>query len=423
MKERIKRNLNNIQELDDRKLLKEVMNYVFNGMIDYTDMVYETIRKRVFDEINLDDARKPIYTTICYKEKYDLVDDFMFPMFQEDLNEELGKTDWIIEKLKNKESVILGKTFLACDYLKIQQLKGKENFYPAKLVTEQGSYDVTIQLQKNTAYTDKIRNLYYNYQQNNLHWISVNAPYLYKIFDFVLAGPVVLEEGEEIQRLEVSLGEWDKFRNDNVIPLWNLEEIMLISTNFPIATGENLRYQHKFNIPDMETVYDNIIRFEDDYEGYVIRDKESISIIVQEESISSWPAYKIHEPDPQIEYEYGYPILSNAHKENFLVGYSRQQSKVIRTKAELYRQLDAFEISDLFEIKEIEIINKHEGQDETYLVNNFIEEDIRPDDGRKVMVVTYTTVEETYLARDIMSFIISELQQFFPEYKCIGKMI
>lgn len=423
MKERIKKNLNKIQDLEDKKLLKETMNYVFNGIIDYTDAVYEAIHKRVFDEINLDETRRAIYTTICKKENYDQVDDFMFPMFQEDLKAKFEQTDDIIKKLATDEVIVLGHTYFACDYVTIQEIEKEVKEFQGKLITNKNSYAITIKIQQSKKYINKIENLYYNYMKNNLEWTSLNAPYLYKFFDFIVQEMEPLEQGEEIEQFKISLGEWDEFRVDHVIPLWNLEESTLISANFPIATGDSLRYQHRLHIPDMETIYDNIIRFEDNYNGYVIRDQKSISIIVPEENISCWPTYKFHEPNPQIEYDYEYPVVSNKYKENFLVGYTRGQNKVIRTKAELYRQLDAFELSDLFEIKEIEIVDQYEGQEETYLVNHFIEEDIRPEDGRKIMIISYIAHEETYIARDIMSFIISELQQYFPEYKCLGKML
>ncbi len=423
MKERIRENLNNIADLENRKLLKEIMNYVFSGMVDYTDFVYENIRKRVFDEINLDGTRKNIYVTICERSKYDGIDQFMFPLDSKDLQTEFETTDTIIEKQTKGEKVVLGRTFFACDYMVLSKIKKEQPVYTGTLVTNQNKHKVEIRLQQFNKYIDMVRNLYYYFQQNNLNWVSLNAPYFYKFFEFVLESEISFVEDEIIERLEISFGELERFRNDNVIPLWNLEETYLLSTNFPIATGNNLRYQHKFNIPSNESIYENIVRFEKDHDGYVIRDKESISIILSEENIEKWPVYKTHNPNLQAEYDYGYPFFSNAWKEKFLVGYEKQQPRVIRTQAELYRRLTSFEASDLFRIKKIEILPMYQEEEESYPVNDFIEEDIRPEDGRKIMLIVYEAVEENYLSRDVMSFIISELQQYFPEYKCIGKMV
>lgn len=423
MKERIRENLNNIADLEDRKLLKEIMNYVFSGMVDYTDFVYENIRKRVFDEINLDNTRKNIYVTICERSKYDGIDKFMFPVDSKDLQTDFETTDIIIEKQSKGKKVVLGRTFLACDYMVLSEIKKEQPIYDGILITNQRRYEIKIRLQQSDKYINMIRNLYHYFQQNNLNWVSLNAPYFYKFFEFILESEISFDKDETIERVEVSFGELDSFRNDNVIPLWNLEETYLLSTNFPIATGDNLRYQHKFNIPDSDSIYENIVRFEKDHDGYVIRDEESISIILSEENIEKWPVYKIHNPDLQVKYDFGYPIFSNAWKEKFLTGYAKQQPRIIRTRAELYRQLYSFEASDLFKIKKIEILPIYKEEEESYPVNDFIEEDIRPEDGRKTMVIIYEAIEKNYLSRDIMSFIISELQQYFPEYKCIGKMV
>lgn len=423
MKEQIKRNLNNIQELEDKKLLKDIMQYVFNGMIDYTDAVYDRVQRRVFEEINLDDKKRYIYTTVCEKEHYDNLDDFMFPMFQEDLKEDLGETDWIVEKQNKQEEIILGQTFLCCDYLQIKEITEKAIPITGRLITDKTSYHVTIQLKQSRKYIEKVEDLYYNYKRNNLQWTTVNAPYLYKFFDYVVVDMESVQEGEVIKALKLSLGEWESYRNDTVIPLWNLEEGDLTCSTFPIATGNSLKYQHNFKIPEMESIYENIIRFHKEYDGYVIRDHHSISIILPEEDISTWPAYKVHEPNLQIEYEYGYDICSNAFRESFLAGYTRQQPKVIRTKAELIRQLNAFEISDLFKIEEVEIVEQYDGLEETYPINTFIEDEIRSGSKRKIMLVVFQAKEDSYLLRDIMSFILSEVQQSFPEYKCLGRLV
>lgn len=62
MKERIKNNINKVSELKERKLLRETLDFVFEGMIDYTDYVYEQIQKKVFAEINQNDMEKK---TLC----------------------------------------------------------------------------------------------------------------------------------------------------------------------------------------------------------------------------------------------------------------------------------------------------------------------------------------------------------------------
>lgn len=104
MKEQIKNNLNKVTELEKKKLLKETLNFVFSGMIDYTDYVYEKIHQRVFEEINLEEQRKKICVTLQDKEKYDVLDDFMFPMDMGDIHKAEVTTNELRKKWnKNKK--------------------------------------------------------------------------------------------------------------------------------------------------------------------------------------------------------------------------------------------------------------------------------------------------------------------------------
>lgn len=156
MKERIRENLNKIADLEDRKLLKEIMNYVFDGMVDYTDFVYENIRKRVFDEINLDDTRKNIYVTICERSKYDGIDGVMFPVDSNDLHTDFEKAESIIEKQSKGGKVVLGRTFFACDYIILSKVKKEQPVYNGTLITNLHRHEVQIRLQQSDKYIDMV---------------------------------------------------------------------------------------------------------------------------------------------------------------------------------------------------------------------------------------------------------------------------
>ncbi|MCI8409052.1 MAG: hypothetical protein HFJ09_07265 [Lachnospiraceae bacterium] len=421
MKEQIKNNLNKVTDLEKKKLLKETLNFVFSGMIDYTDYMYEKIHQRVFEELNLDEQRKKIYVTLQDKEKYDYLDDFMFPMDKSDIQKTEVTTNELREKMEQNQKIVLGTTYLKEDFLKLEKLDFNQ-VYDGVLVTDVKKYPIKIRLKKSDKYLHKIKMLYQYYQQNNMEWVSVNAPYLSKYYDYVLAEKVELGEEEKVMDIILSLGHLDAINYSSLIPFWNLEETYLTSANFPIATGESLRFQHTFSLDDGESVYRYIVCFEQDHDGYVIRGKHTISIVITEENMSSWPVYKFHDKNPDIHYDYEYPVYSNGNIDSFMVGFSRCQKRVIRSKAELVRLLKSYEISNEFDIININIIDNIEYKKETYNINYFIEDDIRTDVKRKQLRVTLKAKQESYLSRDLMSFLIGELQNYFPEYECVGML-
>lgn len=410
-----------MSQLEDRKMLKEMFHYVFEEMIDYTDYVYDAIHQRVFDEFYMDTEHKNIYVTMMPKSEYDEIDPFMFPMIAADLEPwEISVEQWN-QSIQQGEEIILGTTYLAADYLELQTLDLNRD-YEATLYTDCKHYSIKVKLKQSGKYIKKVEQMYQYFRQNNMEWITVNAPYLYKYYDFILSAPIEIE-GESVNRVSVSLGELDSIRKEDCIPFWNLEETGLLSANFPIATGDSLRFQHMFELNEGESPFEYIVQFEKDHDGYVIRDPHTISIVITEESISKWPVYHIHEPENGWKMEYPYSVYSNKSIDSFMVGFVKRQRRTIRSKAELIRLLQSYEASSMLEIKGVEIRDISEEKKETYVINYFIEDDIRTDCKRKQLLVVASAKQETYFARDILSFLLGELQCYFPEYECVGTIL
>ena len=65
-----------------------------------------------------------------------------------------------------------------------------------------------------------------------------------------------------------------------------------------------------------------------------------------------------------------------------------------------------------------------ENSQETYEVNDFIINEIREDNIKKLLILYFEPIDkENYLNKDILSFLTSEVQFIYPEYKCEGRLI
>lgn len=57
-------------------------------------------------------------------------------------------------------------------------------------------------------------------------------------------------------------------------------------------------------------------------------------------------------------------------------------------------------------------------------MNEFILDEIRDGDRGKVLALYFRAKDNNfYLNRDILSFLVSEIQLFYPEYHCEGRLI
>ncbi|SFR97449.1 hypothetical protein [Anaeromicropila populeti] len=425
MKEVIKNKLNKIQDLDERRLLKDILNYSFSELIDYTDNSYNYLVNQVFKQINADSSDHIIFTTICDIDEYDPIDSFMYPVYPEDEKSTVKSSTDMLEELKINGQCTLGQIFLQCDYLKISELLKSKRIFKGTISTESGTYEAEFRLQKCTKYLEQIRSLYFDYIANGLEWHTINAPFIYKFVDVVILKCSNIPADETVQKYKIALEDYEPYGFYDVIPLWNLESTQLQSTNFPIPVRDNIHYQHKISLSVPDTAYNYVVQFGEDnkYDGYCIRDTESVSIILNLDNIDYWPVYYIKDKDPEVVYDYKYPVMSNGTNGSFMVRYAQKELKIIRTKSELIRRILAYDASSVLKVTNVEILEDLiDMEEETYTMNPFIEEDIRKDSSKKILLVECTTTDYNYLTRDILSFIMSEMQRYFPEYKCVGKL-
>ncbi len=69
-------------------------------------------------------------------------------------------------------------------------------------------------------------------------------------------------------------------------------------------------------------------------------------------------------------------------------------------------------------------MKSNDSQDIAKGMNFFIHDEIREQKGRRVLILLFkATGNEKWLARDIVSFIVSEVQELYPEYHCEGKVL
>ncbi|MBQ3544186.1 MAG: hypothetical protein IJA34_04275 [Lachnospiraceae bacterium] len=421
MKDLINRRINNIQSLEDRKLFRDIISQAFMEMVDYQDREIEAIKESFFDEMNINHTRPVICGTVIKQYEYDETDNFMFPMCMEDIKGSEYSPEDINNTLKEGKSYMIGKTLLKCDFKALDEICSSNKQYNGKIYTNEGEIPVKVRLSRYNSYKDIVSHMYNVFVKNGLEWVTPNLPYIHKFVSFMLDEPINLSDNAVIDRIEVNLEKLEEYRLDDVFPVWNLEYTHIQSINFPIATYDNVLKEHRFDVYDLPS-YCYIPDFADEYNGYVKRNKEHISVIIPENEISEWPMYKLHPAEKGKNYIYVNKIYDNSPSENFSDGYLNSGRKGIRTKGEMMRILSSFKVSDMFKIYDCQIVNNSNQESYTYSINDGIFDEIRTSESiRKTLIVYYDyKYENDYLSADIISFLVSELQQYIPDMRCIG---
>ena len=102
----------------------------------------------------------------------------------------------------------------------------------------------------------------------------------------------------------------------------------------------------------------------------------------------------------------------------------RSVGRMVKTKGELERFIRGFGMEDYIEYQDCTLETEKEAASETYSMNFFLKDEIRDrKEGRYLTLHFKQKRQETWLLRDIMSFITSEVQELYPEYQCRGKLV
>ncbi|WP_411680954.1 normocyte-binding protein [Clostridium thailandense] len=422
MRDIITDRLNKIEDLEQRKMLKNIMQGIFTNLMDYEENMFKSLEERIFSEIENKEKKYDIYITICHKNKVDPVEEFLHSIFEEDIEDKKYDTKEILQKLENREKVKLFTIFMNCSYITIKGLTDNERSYEGKLITDKGIYKIEIKLEQNKKYMKKIEKLYDIFQRNSLSWRTINNPYANKFFDVTLIKCQGITEEEEIKEISLNLEEYEKYKNIDIVPLWNIEELNLKSSGFPVPAIDKVNFEHILSLKKLGVCNGYLVDTEEEVR-YIKRTEEELTIVSPKEKAGSWKVLKIVQPQLEQIRKGEYKLASNSRIDEFINRFSQKQASIIRTRGEINRIVNSFEVSKDFELAAIEIEDKKEAE-LTYDMNYFIADDIRVGNNKKIMKLKFTTyLKDSPIIYDLISFLVSEIQLYFPEYKCEGELI
>ena len=423
MKELIRREIQSIPNLAERVAFKDMMEGVFLALYEKNEEMYRSLETRVMDDLAYNINQYQIRTGLVEKRYLDLSHHLMTPVCREDLETIQCRIGEIRKEIQEKGKARLSTVFLRGDVLEIRQMLKKGKTYPGILRTDRG-YNVSVCLEPGRKYLDKIERLYHLFIKNGVPWQTVNAPYLFKMMDLmVLDIPEEAEEQEQVTGIGVDFGEYRSMVHYDMVPVWNVWRMELESIGFPIACGDHENYEHVISIRDYGVEH-----------AYLVEEKVGIQSIRQNgdrllitgkaAKAKKWDICMIrHGEDYRID-RYIYPVMENLRKDGFAERFQKKNGQKVKTKGELERFIRGFGMESYIEYKDCQLEDGNCMEPETYSMNFFINDEIRNRKGRRRLLLLFEAKqEERWLQRDIASFLVSEVQELYPEYQCEGKII
>ena len=135
MKELIQQRLKHITNLEDRKMLRDVLEDVYTHIVDYNMDMYDKLEQRIYNEIDDPLEKFYIYSTILDRKEIDPISAFFHPMIPQEVELDNYNFDEIVEQIVAGEAVILASIFLQCDAMTFQQILQNKKQYTAFIKT------------------------------------------------------------------------------------------------------------------------------------------------------------------------------------------------------------------------------------------------------------------------------------------------
>ena len=426
MKEHWKKQLDAIEDVDERRLLRELLNTVVKPIEEYRDADLKEIKQQVFDEVKIDDEEFAIYGSIIKRSDYDGSSGFLHPMNESDLEEIPTEIDSITTAFENNEKPSLGKLYVNLDYLELNKIKKalQDRKFKGFIKTSQNVHEIEVSLIPYTGYIKQITKLYELFTENKLEWRTILHPKIHKFLQIQLETKIPFKKHEKIEKITIDVEELKSHTQDDQVPLWNIKKTSFSSYGKQATINNKECYEHTLlyetsttrklgYLFDNEEGNDEIINIRKEDDKMVLTSPKDI--------ISKWSVWTTISP---LESEIAnFNITSNRKKESFIDHYSRKRNRQLKTVGEIYRIANLS--VDTSEVKLIDTkYNALQPENiETYELNPFIKDEIRADEDRKIMKLTFETEKITPIARDIVSFITSELQLFYAQVKFVSELV
>lgn len=399
----IQEHLREIDDLDERKFAKKLLLESLEKIFSWTEKKYDELQQRVYNELKMTWEKFGIYTTVIDKKNYDALNNFWFPMCEEDIHIAVCQTNTVIYLMADDEAC--RQFFCQETIMGIEQESGKE---------------ICFKIEKAQKYQKQISKLHKLFLNNHIPWQTIHMGHLERFFEVC-----PIEEIASDTHITFQWGEWDKYIKTEKIPLWNVQKTSLHSREFRLPCIDEIVYEHIFHLKDRKAGQDGyLVETEEDILS-VRYEENKLLLKTEKESVDNVVIYRLHQSGRMASYGYQYPVLTNRKEDSFSARYLNEVGNFIQTPMELRRKIE--EMSGNYEIRVMnyEIIDCVDEKTISGDMNELFDMEIFPDDRRKILLfyIERDREKEDYLYHSQIRYILSQLQMEFLEYRCMGKFV
>lgn len=403
-----------VKDEGERRCLKELMRETLIPFYKHVEDSYWKLEDRLTKGQTLKNNRYEIITGVERRNKVDVTEEAMVPMDYADLHETIIDTRALRETIARGEAYKIMTVFLAMDYSELRRTEKEKRTYKAAVHTEYGEYSAEVIIEKNTSYQRQVQELYQVFEANGIEWNTVCMPYLSKFFDVYITS-TQCPDTEEIEGIKIDFEEYDSRIIYDLIPMWNVRMLEENTSAYPDFALDRIHYEHCVFGSRIKDDRDYLVLAPDQKLWEVFRQDGDLHIVCNEEQPTRWKLIELGYDAWKQAYEI--PVFGNF--------WDRKTYRCIHTMAELKRCVAELGYENQVELTDI--VQKKDGiydaPELTYSMDEFIEDEIRTGMNRSKLIFRFRVKnKDSYLNKDIISYLVSRMQWQLPEFECLGEV-
>lgn len=406
----MKKRLVEIEDLEERKEVRHIFEMVFSEMCAQNANQYRNLENTMDVAFKQEEKSVVIYSGLVDKHMYDKMSKNMYPLYAEDLWDVPIETDKLLDALGRNQPWKIGSFFLEADYDIVQQLAGQERAFYGIIRTKNMSYKATVKVEVEKKYREMVKKLFFTFLHNRIPWRTLCIPYFHKMFTYYITD-TDLPWYEQIESVEIQFAEYEEWVRRDMIPVWNIEPVSIMSDVRPLSVKHEMQYHHVINGRRLQAdskylLANTNMTIMNSYRDY------GLHIFSSEPRERKWELYRI---GTKVEVASDYEIFSNEIKYPWI--------SPVRTVGSVIRLLNILGYEKRFSVETVGITNKCHNASLGYSMNEIWDETLVRLKDRPVLVIQLKSKVNDYLQTDILSYLISEVQYQYPEYHCVAKLV
>ena len=421
----ITQRLSEMKNQEQRALLKEFLSNSFMPLYYGIEDKYTALEQRIRNELPLVYDKYTIYSTVLPRDRVDNQNDYMKAMFVSEAETPSWIARDLINATKDHKLPVVETVFVKADDLFCRKIAEEQRTLDGTLVSNTGQHQVKCRLEPATRYVECIESLYNTFLRNNVPWTTVNGAYLNKFFDVRIIAMDDFPSSAKIHSFDINFSSYDGFVMRGFIPVWNIDTFRVKGEAFPIQVGDSISYEYAFDVSKLGADNGYLV----DYDSGLINNarREENTFIVQSSQAQGlvWNLFRLQcKPfyDPNVN-AYSFPVLSNKRKDTFSARLTIKYGARVPTSAAMRTLLLSLETSEFLELVCFRFVEDDQGGD-TYDMNPFIQDIMRLDNYQKTLELCFKAKDrDLFINRDLLSFLVSEFQAVYPEYRCVGVLV